>query len=255
MTDKVQKIKEWISKEQDGLMDAQGNFEYPEHEGAYHILCNLDTYIDSLQEEPVSEEWIKELRTKLDSMSKEDFKKVFDKYAVDFNEEPVSEELEKIVEEITEPTVLNAYGTKELARRLRNTIIYGTSVSKELDEVAELYTLDDSIKPWRNLTKEAFKAGAKWKETHLWKHADGDDLPEIDREVIALLNNGKVVFAHRPYKGKYIGKSLTTGNIETFENKTYGKGGWNIPNAKYWLDCNMDLILKRNDENNKIDKR
>ena len=228
MTDKVQKIKDWISKEQDGLMDAQGNFEYPEHEGAYHILCNLDTYIDSLQEEPtipdivdehywemlgeepqehvsddfekaltemianaqkcvvepivvaqqwkdylvhlakseepVSEEWIKELRTKLDSMSKEDFKKVFDKYAVDFNEEPISEELEKIVEEITEPTVLNAYGTKELARKLRNTVIYGTSVSKELDEVAELYTLDDSVKPWRNLTKEAFKAGAKWQK-------------------------------------------------------------------------------------------
>ena len=56
MTDKVQKIKDWISKEQDGLMDAQGNFEYPEHEGAYHILCNLDTYIDSLQEEPASED-------------------------------------------------------------------------------------------------------------------------------------------------------------------------------------------------------
>ena len=56
MTDKVQKIKEWISKEQDGLMDAQGNFEYPEHEGAYHILCNLDAYIDSLQEEPVSKD-------------------------------------------------------------------------------------------------------------------------------------------------------------------------------------------------------
>ena len=56
MTDKVQKIKEWISKEQEGLMDANGNFEYPEHEGAYHILCNLDTYIDSLQEESVSED-------------------------------------------------------------------------------------------------------------------------------------------------------------------------------------------------------
>lgn len=52
MTDKVQKIKEWISKTQDGLMDAQGNFEYPEHEGAYNILCNLGAYIDSLQEEP-----------------------------------------------------------------------------------------------------------------------------------------------------------------------------------------------------------
>lgn len=54
MIDKVQKIKEWISKEQDGLMDANGNFEYPEHEGAYNILCNLDAYIDSLQEEPES---------------------------------------------------------------------------------------------------------------------------------------------------------------------------------------------------------
>ena len=52
--DKVQKIKEWISKTQDGLMDDNGNFEYKEHEGAYNILCNLDAYIDSLQEEPVS---------------------------------------------------------------------------------------------------------------------------------------------------------------------------------------------------------
>lgn len=56
MTDKVQRIKEWISKTQDGLMDANGNFGYLEHEGAYHILCNLDAYIDSLQEEPVSED-------------------------------------------------------------------------------------------------------------------------------------------------------------------------------------------------------
>jgi hypothetical protein len=39
--DKVQKIKDWICKEQDGLMNAQCNFEYPEHEGVYHILCNL----------------------------------------------------------------------------------------------------------------------------------------------------------------------------------------------------------------------
>lgn len=57
MIDKLQKIKEWISKEQEGLMDAQGNFEYPEHEGAYHILCNLDAYIDSLPNEPVSKDF------------------------------------------------------------------------------------------------------------------------------------------------------------------------------------------------------
>jgi hypothetical protein len=124
MTDKVQKIKDWISKKQDGLMDAQGNFEYPEHEGAYHILCNLDTYIDSLQEEPTIPDIVDE------------------HYWEMLGEEPqapVSEELEKIVEEITEPTVLNAYGTKELARRLCNTVIYGTSVSKELEEEIENY--------------------------------------------------------------------------------------------------------------------
>lgn len=87
--------------------------------------------------------------------------------------------------------------------------------------------------------KWSFKAGGEWSKKHLWKDAQGDDLPEIDREVIALLNNGKVVFAHRPYKGKYIGKNLTTGNIETFENETYDEGGWNIPNVMYWLDCEM----------------
>ena len=54
MTDKVQKIKEWIGKEQDGFMDAQGNFDNPSDEGAFHILTNLDYYIDSLQEENVS---------------------------------------------------------------------------------------------------------------------------------------------------------------------------------------------------------
>lgn len=76
----------------------------------------------------------------------------------------------------------------------------------------------------------------------LWKDAQGDDLPEIDREVIALLNNGKVVFAHRPYKGKYLGKNLTTGNIETFENQTFDKGEWNFPDVKYWLDCQIPKI-------------
>jgi hypothetical protein len=132
MTDKEKTIKEL--KEALDSLDITNKYR-----------LNIIRAIEYLQEEPVSEEWIEELTTKLDSMSKEDFKKVFDKYAVDFNEEPVSEELEKIVEEITEPTILNAYGTKELARRLRNTVIYGTSVSKNLAlEAPEgMYNLND----------------------------------------------------------------------------------------------------------------
>ena len=87
-----------------------------------------------------------------------------------------------------------------------------------------------------------------------WKDAQGDDLPEIDMEVIALLDNGKVVFAHRPPE-YWDGKDIVTGKVTRYYPKTYGKGGWNIPDVKWWLDCNMDSIFKRNDENNKIDKR
>ena len=76
MKDKLQKIREEVARIQ----------AYTQSD----VLKEVLDYIDKVQEEPVSEEWIEELRTKLDSMSKEDFKKVFDKYAVDFNEESVS---------------------------------------------------------------------------------------------------------------------------------------------------------------------
>ena len=56
MTDKVQKIKKWISCQQDSLIDANGNFQHSEDEAVYHTLGNLDAYIDFLQEEPVSQE-------------------------------------------------------------------------------------------------------------------------------------------------------------------------------------------------------
>jgi len=71
-----------------------------------------------------------------------------------------------------------------------------------------------------------------------WKDAQGDDLPEIDREVVALLDNGKVVFAHRPPE-YWDGKNIITGKVTRNYPKTYDKGGWNIPNIKYWLDCLM----------------
>lgn len=79
---------------------------------------------------------------------------------------------------------------------------------------------------------------AKWQKEHLWKPANGDDLPEIDREVIALLDNGKVVFAHRPPEF-WDGKNIITGKVTRNYPKTYDKGGWNIPNVKYWLDCSI----------------
>lgn len=87
----------------------------------------------------------------------------------------------------------------------------------------------------------AFQSGAEWQLGNLWHDAQGDDLPPIDKEVIVLCDDGhggyKVSFGHRPYKKGYLGKSLVTGNIETFYPQTYGKGGWNIPDVRWWLDC------------------
>ena len=90
---------------------------------------------------------------------------------------------------------------------------------------------------------KSFIKGAEWRDANLWHDAQGDDLPEIDREVIVLCDDGqggyKVCFGHRPYKKGYLGKSLVTGNIETYYPETYGKGGWNIPDVKWWLDVSI----------------
>ncbi len=103
----------------------------------------------------------------------------------------------------------------------------------------------------------------------LWKDAQGDELPEIDREVIALVGlegffeippdeqvklSYKVVFAHRPPE-YWDGTNILTEETTRYYPKRYDKGGWNIPDVKFWLDYNMDSIFKRNNENNKIDKR
>ena len=73
----------------------------------------------------------------------------------------------------------------------------------------------------------------------LWKDAQGDDLPEIDREVIAILDYGRVVFAHRPNPNGWDAKSIITGKVEHYTPEIYGKCGWNIPNVKWWLDVNL----------------
>jgi hypothetical protein len=55
MTDK-EIIRAEIERLQDGLMDAKGRFCTNAAESAYHILCHLENFIDSMQEEPVSED-------------------------------------------------------------------------------------------------------------------------------------------------------------------------------------------------------
>lgn len=117
-------------------------------------------------------------------------------------------------------------------------------VSNDLEEAANDYAHDlvhDDV-------FETFIAGAKWKKENLWKNAQGDDLPEIDREVIVLYqpyqlegsSECAVGFAHRPPE-RWYGRNLD-GEEHVFEPKTYDKGEWNIPNVVWWLD--LDLPIK-----------
>ena len=168
MTDKVQKIREEVARMHNLLPVVDGDNIYLNY--ADRICTTLEMYIDSLQEEPVSEN--------LENAALMHFKDVME------------------------------------------------------------YEIKTGLK-MANIT--SFKFGAKWQKENLWKPADGDDLPEIDREVISLLDNGKVVFAHRPPE-YWDGKNIATGKITRNYPKTYDKGGWNIPDVKWWLDCSMPKV-------------
>lgn len=82
---------------------------------------------------------------------------------------------------------------------------------------------------------------ADWQKENLWKPAEGNDLPEIDKPAIVLTqpyplegNEYAVGFSHRVVEGEFATKDGIHFSIES-----YGKGGWNIPNVVWWLDCPM----------------
>lgn len=166
MTDKVKKIRAEIERMQSRL-----DLDNPQGLGAAINFECLLNFIDSLQEEPVSED------------------------------------LEDACEQLAEKARMH-----------------------KAETTSPFFSQTDY--------KQGVIDGAKWQKNHLWKHADGDDLPEIDREVIALLDNGKVVFAHRPPE-YWDGKNIVTGKVTRNYPKTYDKGGWNIPDVKWWLDCQI----------------
>ena len=120
-------------------------------------------------------------------------------------------------------------------------------VSEELEEAAFDYAEDCKYEGGEKLLcVEHFKAGTKWQKNHLWKPADGDNLPEIDREVVVFTQDFpndagmmRIAIAHRPDPKGWDGKSVTTGKVEHYTPKTYDKGGWNIPDVKFWLDVEL----------------
>ena len=122
---------------------------------------------------------------------------------------------------------------------------------EKANELAQMY-FPDANNIWARpnleakLVKQACLEIASWVEQNLWHPADGDDLPEIDREVVVFTQNFpddagimKVAIAHRPNPNGWDGRNILTGEVDHYTPKTYDKGGWNIPDVKYWLDCDL----------------
>jgi hypothetical protein len=122
-------------------------------------------------------------------------------------------------------------------------------VSNDLEEAAHSYV--DTTIEWFDSEGNpccypAFIAGAQWQKENLWKDAQGDDLPEIDRDVVVLVKSFpehedsllKVSFAHRPPE-YWEGKNIGTGEITRYEPMRYDKGQWSKPAVVWWLDVEL----------------
>lgn len=214
LVDKSAVIAE-IERLQKPTMDINHNFTSDYNQGLYDGLSQLELFIDSLPKE----------------------KKPIREY-VSSEDSTLGKLYKEAMEELEEKIALYEKNHKK-------------SVSNGLEQAANDYVghapeIDEDLSVYSN--REAFKAGAQWQKENLWKNAQGDDLPEIDREVIVLYqpypcegNEYAVSFAHRPPE-RWYGRNLD-GEEHVFEPKTYDKGEWNIPNVVWWLD--LDLPIKR----------
>ena len=80
-------------------------------------------------------------------------------------------------------------------------------------------------------------------EMKLWHDAQGSYLPPYDKEVIVLIQDYvddpehlRVAYGHRPNPNGYV-----TVDGEKLYAMTYGIGGWNGKNVKYWLDVELPI--------------
>ena len=122
-------------------------------------------------------------------------------------------------------------------------------VSPRIQKAADDYIghpaeIEEDVDVWAK--REAFKEGATWLQSNAWIDAQGDNLPEYDREVVVFTQNFpddagimRVSIAHRPNPDGWDGKSIATGKVEHYTPKTYDKGGWNQPDVVYWLDVDL----------------
>ena len=151
----------------------------------------------------------------------------------EYKEESVSEDLGEYVNELSKqfPEVSFA--------KLSRIAVRVAKWQKQQDQSTIELAEDHAMLAGMEKMKEELMA-------NIWKPADGVDLPEYEREVVVFTQNFpddagimSVAIGHRPNPYGWDGKSLSTGKVEHYTPKTYGKGGWNIPDIVYWLDIEL----------------
>lgn len=215
-------------------------------------FAHLLSFIDSLQEEPVNKGYtFKSIPRLLDMIQPSDRAKAYVAKLADSLDEQGYHTDAKIVRESIK--IMNgekvAMATMDEEPVSDDLLIAARRASCDKPDTPIEFLCE---RPYNPVEEEKFIEGANWQKNNLWKPADGDDLPDIDREVIAILDydfgHYKVVYAHRPNPNGWNGTNIDTEEKEHFEPVIYDKGGWNQPHVLYWLDTKLPY------EENKIIK-
>ena len=229
MTDKVQKIRKEVQRLMNELIqEKERGYGSDVDDACILELQNVLTFINSLQEEPKF--------------------KIGDIIRFKGNETLEGEEkTHKIVGYDNELYIFDD-GTTDLFCEQELYELVKEPASEELEKASRNYADNEEYGDDVYFAiKAAFKEGAKWQKEHLWKPANGDDLPIFDREVIVLYqrypledSEYAVGFAHRPPE-YWDGKNIETNEVTRYYPKRYDKGGWNIPDVKFWLDLELPI--------------
>lgn len=157
-------------------------------------------------------------------------------------EEPVNNDLEEAYDEYYDET-WDDHGGKAMVVDGYHDIWFPSQATGDFYKAGAQWQKERDQSTIELAEDHAYFAGSENTRKNLWHPADGDDLPEIDREVIVLLSNNKVCFAHRPQE-YWDGKNIATEEITRYYPKRYDKGGWNIPDVKWWLDLDLPKMEK-----------
>ena len=156
---------------------------------------------------------------------------------LEVKEEPVSEDLEKEYHEFLKREWFGKPG-KTISEQMFFTAQYFAKWQKEKDDEEKVLTY-----------KHGFEDCKEQMMKDIWKPAEGSDLPVSGREVIVLVQDDpddkdylRVAFANRPSKYTKVWYH-DLGEEQVIEVERYGKGEWDIPNVKYWLDVKLPKAL------------